>query len=438
MWTTIDVVRFVEVESASVPWSPGPPVLWIGVKPGSLSRQDAQVAVIGCEELLKKFELTDVEIAFRESLFTRLAPPKLLKYVSSHNATAPVRGPLTPALGFPIAADATPSTEGTGTLYIRESSDSTKVFVLTARHVLLPRRQVPNKLYDRRLIKRSRDVLHLGRTAFQSVLDSIMREIKHHVFYVNHLTKQLEYLAKKEANASENDVIKIKQRRTETEHQLEKSKEAIEPLNEFHTEFTKYWSSERHRVLGHIAYAPPISAGTGTERFTEDWALIELDDEKIDWSEFKGNVIDLGTELSFIDFTQKITADFKVTNFFEYPLDRFLPIHGIVSADELRHPTTLDAEGQPHLFVIKSGSSTGITIGRANGIMSFDRHFAAAGDSGAPIVDPVGRLVGMLTGGCASDKRSYNIDITYATPYYWLEERIKKCFPDTCLYEPKA
>ena len=32
-----------------------------------------------------------------------------------------------------------------------------------------------------------------------------------------------------------------------------------------------------------------------TEEFTEDWALIELDRDKIDWNSFKGNVIDLGT-----------------------------------------------------------------------------------------------------------------------------------------------
>ena len=48
-WTTIDVVRLAEEEK-----EPGPPVLWIGVKPGSLSREDAQVATVGCEGLLKK------------------------------------------------------------------------------------------------------------------------------------------------------------------------------------------------------------------------------------------------------------------------------------------------------------------------------------------------------------------------------------------------
>jgi len=75
---------------------------------------------------------------------------------------------------------------------------------------------------------------------------------------------------------------------------LQKTKEAINTLDKFHDEATKYWSEESQRILGHIAHSPPITIGTGTKRFTEDWALIELDGEKIDWKAFKGNVIDLG------------------------------------------------------------------------------------------------------------------------------------------------
>ena len=52
------VFRFAEVEKDS-----GPIVLWISVKPGSLSREDAQVATVGCKKILDKFEITDVEVA---------------------------------------------------------------------------------------------------------------------------------------------------------------------------------------------------------------------------------------------------------------------------------------------------------------------------------------------------------------------------------------
>lgn len=62
---------------------------------------------------------------------------------------------------------------------------------------------------------------------------------------------------------------------------LEKAEKAIETLDELHTEITKHWTSHIQRVLGCIAYSPPISVGTGAQRFTEDWALIELHGEKI-------------------------------------------------------------------------------------------------------------------------------------------------------------
>lgn len=83
--------------------------------------------------------------------------------------------------------------------------------------------------------------------------------------------------------------------RKEVERLLKKAEKSIDPLDNFHSEITKYWSAMIQRVLGHIVHSPPISVGTGRNRYTEDWALIELHGEKIDWNNFKGNVIDLGT-----------------------------------------------------------------------------------------------------------------------------------------------
>lgn len=61
---------------------------------------------------------------------------------------------------------------------------------------------------------------------------------------------------------------------------LQEAEEAIDILNEFYSEVTKHRSAESQRVLGHVAHSPPISVGTDPKRFTEDWALIELDREK--------------------------------------------------------------------------------------------------------------------------------------------------------------
>jgi hypothetical protein len=142
-----------------------------------------------------------------------------------------------------------------------------------------------------------------------------------------------------------------------------------------------------------------------------------------------------------------------------YMLDSLLRVKGILKEEEIRHPTSLDANGEKCLIVIKNGRSSGVTIGRGTGIESFIRVyddsgikstsmaiaiypysyeysydeciFSAPGDSGSIVVDGLGRIVGMITGGSGSTERT---DVTYVTPYFWIEEQIKKAFPNSHLY----
>jgi hypothetical protein len=243
--------------------------------PHSLSDEDAHTAAIGCQELLESYKITDVEVEFRESIFARSARPKLLKYVSfmdsSANPSAGVRGPLTPALGLRIAAQATPYAECTGGLYISEGHNSDKVYILSARHVVFPPNAGNNELYNRIQWQPRRKVLLLGPKAFQALLKSTMIKI-----------------------GMDKIMVDISKGRTEIEGTLDAEEREIKTLNQFHDETTKYWSEESQRILGHIAYSPPIAVGTGAEHYIEDWALIELDRNKIDWNNFKGNVMDLG------------------------------------------------------------------------------------------------------------------------------------------------
>lgn len=129
---------------------------------------------------------------------------------------------------------------------------------------------------------------------------------------------------------------------------------------------------------------------------------------------------------------------------------------GLVTDDLMHNPDMWDSNGEPCLLVIKAGGATNTTIGRANGVFSivrtyfrdmaihqtsmewailnYDSHseiFSDKGDSGSIIADIRGRIGGMLTGG--SGKRDSS-DITYATPFWWLLERIKSNgFPDVHL-----
>lgn len=137
---------------------------------------------------------------------------------------------------------------------------------------------------------------------------------------------------------------------------------------------------------------------------------------------------------------------------FKYPTDRLLKLQGVIPEDKLRHPDMLDKDGEPCLIVIKSGLTTGVTIGRASGVFSYVRKpsnetsmewsilpydndagvFSAPGDSGAIIVDGQGRIGGLLNGGTSKGEHP---DITYATPFAWLFPRIQaNGFPDAHLY----
>jgi hypothetical protein len=113
-----------------------------------------------------------------------------------------------------------------------------------------------------------------------------MVEIGEHTIMVNYYKQQLKDLQGSYDDDDEREAI---------QGDLKKEEAMIDALNQFHDEATKYWSEESLRIIGHVAYSPPITVGAGAERYTEDWALIELDRNSIDWDNFKGNAVDLGT-----------------------------------------------------------------------------------------------------------------------------------------------
>jgi hypothetical protein len=115
----------------------------------------------------------------------------------------------------------------------------------------------------------------------------------------------------------------------------------------------------------------------------------------------------------------------------------------------------LDVNGEECLPVIKSGRTTKVTLGRGTSLESITRTvneyglketswefaiypysckdgpFSAHGDSGSIVADGWGRIFGLLT---ASAGTTDETDVTYVTPYFWLDERIKQAFPDYYLY----
>ncbi|KAI6006447.1 hypothetical protein EDC04DRAFT_3123797 [Pisolithus marmoratus] len=434
-WISTDVIR---IGYAKKPYFPV--ILWIGVMPQSLSGDYGLYVTSKCQQLLRNHNITDVDVEIRESVVTRSAGPKLLHPSHSANPTVDVREPLTPTLGLPICSQSTPSAEGTGGFFITEGGNTSKLLLVTARHVVFPLEKCKNVHYKYKNKSQPRhNVMVLGNAAFDGYLQSIQSELMLQTCQAEHLEQVVEEQSKVEGTGDQ----LVNWVHQQTQRALVKAKEAMKQLKTFYKEVSTHWTTSENRVLGHVILSPPINVGS--EGYTEDWAVIEIDASKIDASNFAGNAIDLGTRISVPEFTRKMYTNPQNAEFFIYPYDRLLRLNGTISDHEMRHPTSLDQNNVPCLLVIKRGGATSLTVGCANDVCSFVRHyhgppvktskewailpfdsrsgaFSAEGDSGSVIVDGFGHIGGLITSGAGS---TAGLDITYATPISFLLERLQ-------------
>ncbi|TRM66413.1 hypothetical protein BD626DRAFT_487701 [Schizophyllum amplum] len=69
LWTSLDVVRIAYDEQLAD--GSAPDIIWIGVKPGTLSREVGVDVVVQCEDLLIEYGVDDVDVEIRESIVVR-------------------------------------------------------------------------------------------------------------------------------------------------------------------------------------------------------------------------------------------------------------------------------------------------------------------------------------------------------------------------------
>ena len=157
-----------------------------------------------------------------------------------------------------------------------------------------------------------------------------------------------------------------------------------------------------------------------------------------------------------VDFAKTMFPRKEDSKDYQDPTDGLLQAYGVVPDNEMRDPQHLDVHGEKCLLVVKHGMTTGTTVGRVNGLESFTRmypylgihhtsmeiavltygrphgEFSGLGDSGSVVLDRIGRIVGIITGGAGPTDKT---DVSYLTPYWWIEEQIKSKFPDSFLYD---
>ena len=290
-WSSIDPVRFAEAGKKEV----SALYLWIGVLPGTLAFEAAKAAAEGCKKILAREGFPDIELAFRESVVTQSVGPKLLSFDPSSDRVPELRSPFTPALGIHIAPSKTPHYEGSGAIYLRESSQSDRVFLLTACHVARPPPVHRNRPLSRKHSSQAREeIVILGTSAYADAIDRMMGTIGHELLSIKTWNEALERFGPFVEGESRNKT------RARKEHQdlVEKATTKIEDVNELHSDITKQWTTQR--VIGYVVHAPAIAIDDGPKHFTRDWALIDLYRDKIDWDTFRGNKVYVGVFPSYL------------------------------------------------------------------------------------------------------------------------------------------
>ncbi|KAG8780249.1 hypothetical protein FRC12_023305 [Ceratobasidium sp. 428] len=433
-WTSLDPVRIGYAGGEYFPV-----IIWVGVIPRSLPGEQGVEVALGCRTILMDNGVFDVHVEIRSSKTALQA--KLYESVEMDNAVAQAIEPFTATLGLPICGAETPNIEGTGGFFFTDSTRPDKLFLVTARHVFFHPDFTTNE--DYRLdstSKAAKKVLLFGNAALELRTEAIRSEVSSKDHLLTHLA------AKKKAIKGQDD--KSAERRAKVESQEKDARNAITDLNNLLDDIARDWASPADRTIGHIVFSPRFDFGVEPGRYTEDWAVVEIDRSRIDNTNFIGNCIDLETSVSAESFTSWMCPRSADPPSFEYPGDRLLKFSGTIPDSEMDKPDekTLDHNNEPVIMVIKRGGASGLTVGRLNSICSVVRYyfkdqpsqstrevavyprnsssgpFSQSGDSGSVVIDGKGRVAGILTGGAGATELS---DCTYVTSINFLIKRLE-------------
>ncbi|KAJ7639371.1 hypothetical protein FB45DRAFT_425603 [Roridomyces roridus] len=447
-WNAVDPLAYANAGEATLICEF---VITIAVLPRSLA-YDAAVAAAGAvHEILVGAGFPDIEVAFIESVYrSQGRGPKLMGFNPTFldmDDLPGLRKPFTPTLGLSIAPLKSPYYEGSGGIFLRLSSDEgdKRIGLLTCAHVSHPPPLFPNEAYTHQKKIRREEVVLLGIQAFDNTVSNIMQFLRGQVTSIHYWELDLNDIPTPE----ENEAKEITARRNWLAASIKTAKFKIKQADKLHTHVTKNFTTLESRVLGFVLHSAKIEVGA-VDGFLYDWSVIQLDDDKINWDEFKGNQLFVGGNKTFLDWIQYMFPD--QSGVFA-PEGMLLPLKDHVPEAELRNPRDLDIHKTKTLLAVKNGHSTGTTFGRINGLESVTRNyhehgisqrafqflvcgydtsrddkaiFSDAGDSGSCVVGRDGRLIGMLTGGRgATDDMT---DKSYITPYYALKTAVEKIF----------
>ncbi|KAM5539510.1 hypothetical protein V8D89_006962 [Ganoderma adspersum] len=458
-WNTIDVhrIHYIDFDNEA----PFPVVVCIGVKFGLLSGEDGARVAKQCQEVLDGFGLGDVEIAIKASerfQAARVAPAfeePTNWYGLEKDPMAKFHLPFTPGVGFPVSGVAYPDVEGSGGFFFTNGEDTSKVYLLTARHVVIKTTtRDKNTVYDHKAGARPRrkDVTLFSEKGIVEYLKSVRVALGSRSRAAELYREWIDD-AKAEDDKAQGKDESVTKRLEMHQRELEEAQATVKALDARYVDVAKLYLSELGRTLGFVSYSPPIGFSLGEHKYTEDVAIIEVDADKINTGTFRSNVMDRGSDFGLLELMKMINPrrrNPENPSSFESPIERVRPLRGIIPDAELRDPKQKDFNGDPCTMVVKRGKTSGLTFGRLNNMPSYTRTywedgtsdvsmewpifsyrhyevkrypvaFSKAGDSGSVVVDGKGRIAGIITSGSGynpvvdDDPSPPAADVTYMT-----------------------
>ncbi|THH27541.1 hypothetical protein EUX98_g6646 [Antrodiella citrinella] len=273
MWTSVNPLAYA---NAGEPKPFCPLIMCVGVIPSSLLYEAAVAAAAVVKNILTDAGFPDIEVVFIESVVTRFADPRLLSFNPLVDRVPDLRKPFTPTLGLSIAPRKYPHHEGTASLYFRLSQDNKRVAVLTCAHVARPPSVYQNTdMSYQKSGQRREEIVALGTMGYDNAINAMMATIGDRLHSIDAWNVQLRRLGDPVEGESEN----VTDSRSDYLDLVTKARREIQRMKALHSEVS----------------VEPYG-------FTKDWAFIELYNDKIDWTTFKGNKLWVGGNLSISEF----------------------------------------------------------------------------------------------------------------------------------------
>ncbi|OBZ77823.1 hypothetical protein A0H81_02037 [Grifola frondosa] len=465
-WVSIGTRICDELESVGTKWTSVNPlayanagerkpfcrlIICVGVNPGSLLYEAAVAAAAVVKNILTDAGFPDIEVAFIESVVTHSTGPKLLSFNPLIDRVPDLRKPFTPTLGLSIAPRKYPYYEGTGALYFRLSGDDDRVVVLTCAHVARPPPVYHNTGMTHKSSQRDEEIVVLGTMGYDNAVKAMMATIGDHLQSIDAWNNVLRRLGDPVEGEGEN----VTDSRNEHLDLVAKATREIQRVKAIHNEVIENYTTLDQRTIGFVLHSEKIEVSIEPYKFTKDWALIELYNDKIDWATFKGNKLWVGGKLSISEYGNVMFPQPQDRKNYSYPDDGLLQAYDFVREAEMHNPQQLDVHGEKCLLVVKNGLTRGplsVASTASSPLGAFTRTTVSVTSPLKLLSYPTTRCTASFpmlatrvrlpsTGG--SHRRNPHwwlrppdeADITYLTPYWWVEEQVKAKFPSCFLYE---